>query len=264
MTNGFLTGLSIYSLLGIFKTLGLIGGIVLIVIWWTRVKNTVALFYDKAKIRATMMFFVPGILLVIIGVGLRIYDYSNRSSYSYDSNDDLSSVIEDYVPALATLYMANYSEKVGRIEIGDLKETFDPKDKREIYIKTKLTSDTLRAWLGDSLVLDTIITEGNWVGNFSDDVSVVAEEVVYSSSSDTDTDDLAYVSVSQAGIERFSGLSSYNVYGFGKEAPSSISMTAGSGPVRKWDVEALTDDAMMQKLMEALGKYKSELGEDED
>jgi hypothetical protein len=238
-----------YGLIRFFKFFGLIIGIGLIFFWWSRIKNTVALFYDKAKIRATLMFFVPGFILVALGIYFRFI-----WTPTWDSSDYMGSdyVAEEYVPKLADLYIANYSEKVGRIEVGSYKDSLQPREARDIVIKSKNESDTLRAWLGDSLVIDTIITSGYWVGNFSDDVSVSAEEVVYSTYASASTEDLGYVLISEPGIERFSTDSYEDVYGFASEAPASISVSSSSGSVHKWDVSVLTTEELMAKLLDAL------------
>lgn len=252
---------AVASPVGIFLLHGffwLIAAIVLGVLWWTRVKNTTALFYDKHKIRATLFLLVPAILCLGVFIYKRVsyepYDWG--SSYdSYSSGSDV-----DYVPTLAKLWVANYSDKPGKIKVGKEEYTVASQAKEELDIKSKLDQDTLRAWLGDSLVLDTVITGGAWIGNFSDDITVEAEEVLYSENSWANTDDLGYILLTGAGIERFSTSTYEEVYGFMSTAPSSITVTAGS-IVRKWDVDTKTDEELMNAILEAL---KSEGGLEED
>jgi hypothetical protein len=248
-----------FGLIGFFRTLGFIGGIGLIILWWTRVKSTVALFHDKNKIRATLMFFVPGLILVLLGAYYRFIWTPSYDDYSFAS--EYPEV--EYVPTLAELFIANYSDKVGKIQVGDFVDSLQPKEARQIDIQSKKDSDTLRAWLGDSLVIDTILTGGSWVGNFSDDITVVAEEVVYSAYSSASTEDLGYMLLSEAGLERFSTSTSESVYGFSSTAPSSISVSSSTGAVHKWDVSTLTNEELLAKLIEALGK-SDDVEEDED
>lgn len=259
ITLGFLG----YGLITFFRTLGLIAAIVLIVVWWTRVKNTTALFHDKKKIRATLLFFVPGLVLLCLGIYFRFlwtpeYDFDYGSGYS--SNSDST----EYVPTLANLYIANYADEMGRIQVGDFKDSLRSKESKELTIPSKKESDTLRLWLGDSLVLDTIISGGTYVGNFSDDVSVAAEEVVYSTYSSASTEDLQYILVTKPGIERFSSSTYEDVYGFNTEAPSTVSVSSSTSRITKWDVSVMTDEELMQMLIDAIGKEGGEAGLEEE
>ena len=251
-----------FGLIGFFRTLGLVAGIVLIFVWWSKVKSTVALFYDKAKIRATLMFFVPGLILVCLGVYFRFIWSPSFEPYSYSSDYD-SLPEEEYIPTLATVYIANYSDKMGKIQVGDFVDSLKSKESKELNIRSKNDRDTLRAWLGDSLVVDTILERGTWVANFSDDISVVAEEVVYSSYASSSTEDLDYILLSKPGIEKFSGSANEDVYGFESEAPATMSVSSSTSRIHKWDVDLLTDEEFMRQIIEALGKEKTAGGDEE-
>ncbi len=249
----------IFGFRGILTTVAIIGGIILVVRWWLTVKNTSALFHDPKKIKATFIMLVPGLILFFGGVYYRFfYNPYRYDPYSYSGGDYSSIDSEPYVPTMARVYIANYSEKVGKIQVGDFVDSLTSKESRVIDIKSNKTSDTLRAWLGDSLVLDTIIGTGSYVGNFSDDISVVAEEVVYSANNYASTDDLEYIMLTHAGIERFSTESYEDVYGFESKAPQSMSVSSSTSRVHKWDVDLVTDEEFMKMLLDAIGKEDGE------
>lgn len=250
-----------FGIFGFFKGFGILIAIVLIVVWWTKVKNTTALFYDPKKIRATLMYFVPGFILLSLGLFFNFVWSPRYSSGDYSS--DSYNYVEP-TPTLAELYIANYTDKVGRIEVGDFRDSLDPKTARQINILSEADQDTIRLWVGDSLVLDTIIGKGCWVGNFSDDISVVAEEIVYSANIYANTEDLGYVLITRPEIERFSEYTYEEVYGFSTEAPKTVSVSSSTNRVSKWDVDILTDDELMQLLMDALGKEEGALDDENE
>jgi hypothetical protein len=237
--------------IGLYALLGIGLGIVLIVLWITRVKNMTALFYDKRKIRATLFLGVPGLIFLLLGLYYRfIYIPSYFDELSY--LDDTTYNAEDYVPTLAYIHFVNKSPKPGRIQIGEQTEEVAAGDWKKINVQSKKDSDSLRAWLGDSLVLDTIITKGTYIGNFSDDITAVAEEVMYTSSTYTSTEDLKYIMLTGPGIEKFAFDLDYDVYGYDSDAPASITMYDNMTVKRSWDLKLLTADELVEMYLEAL------------
>lgn len=266
MLDTILVVLVSYGLIRFLRGFGLIVGIGLIVFWLVRIKNTVALFYDKRKIRATLFLGVPGLIFLVLGLYFRFTWTPTYEDYLSDYPDSISSLEErDYTPTLAYLHIANHSKKAGKLTVGDQTEEIPAGDWKKVIVKSSHDRDTLRAWLDDSLVIDTIIGKGSYIGNFSNDVTVVAEEVIYTSStygSSYNTDDLGYEMLTKPGIERFSASLVYDAYGFDREAPATMSMYRGTTSIRKWDLSLLSSDELMSKILEAL--KESSASDEED
>lgn len=234
-------GMAALDMTGTLRLVGLIGGIVLLIVWWLSVKNTTALFYDKKKIRATFMFAVPGLILLLVGIFL------------FATGKPMSSYI----------YVANYSANDGKVEVAGTEYPIESASWKMIEVRSKEDSYGIKGYLGDSVVFDTTMGDGSYIANLSDDKIVVAEEVEYSSFSfGSAPDDLAYELLMGPGIARFSESTISDLYDFDETAPQTMSVSSSSSRVRKFDLQLLSQEEMFKMMMDALGSEEGETGLD--
>lgn len=228
----FASGFVALDIAGTFSIVGIIAGILLLIIWGLTVKNTTALFYDKKKIRATAMFGAPGLILLVVGIFL-------------------AATLQ---PMAAHIYIANYGGKDGKVEIAGESYPIPSESWKRIEIRSREQNFAIKGYLGDEVVFDTIMGTGTYIGNFSEDRIVIAEEVIYSQfSSLANTDDLGYESLESAGIAQFStDVISDNIYDFDQSSPEQMSVSSSSSEVRAWDLQIMTQQEMLKRMMEAL------------
>jgi hypothetical protein len=222
---------------GTLRTVGLLGGIALLVIWVLSIKSTTALFHDPKKIRATIMFAVPGLILLAIGVVMFM----------------------SIAPMRSHIYIANYSTKDGRLVVGDNEYTVASGSWEKFELRVKEESYPVKGFLGDSMVFDTTMMEGSYIGSFSDDKIVVAEEVEYAANSfGSSPDDLDYEILMEPGIRQFSGKIISDLYDFDKSSPSSMKVSSSSSKVRKYDLQLMSQAEMFKMMLEAMGEEDGE------
>jgi hypothetical protein len=247
MHSLFAQGMLALDMTGTLRNVGLIGGIILLVIWLMNIKNTTALFHDKKKIRATIMFGAPGLILLIIGIVL------------FATGKPMSSYI----------YVANYSAKEGKVEVDGQEFKVAAGTWEKLEVRSKEESYSIKAFLGDSAVFDTTMGDGSYIASLSDDKIVVAEEVEYSTYSfSSGSDDLSYEILMSPGIAKFSDNTISDLYDFDESAPETMSVSKGSSSVRKFDLQLMSQAEMFKMMMDALGDDKGglmdSLGGDEE
>ncbi len=233
-------GLVALDMTGNLRTFGLIGGVVLLVIWWLSVKNTTALFYDKKKIRANIMFGAPGVILLLIGLYM----------------------MGSMKPESSEIYVANYTDKVGKIEVDGVSHEIASGSWEKIEVRSKEDSYAIKGYVGDSMVFDTTMGDGSWIGSLSDDRYVLAEEVVYAGSSfNADSDSLAYEMLMNPGVARFSSDIIEELYDFDNKSPETMSVSSQFGTVHKFDLQLLTQADLLKMMMDAMGSEGMEEGD---
>ncbi len=239
--NSLLTlGLVALDMTGTLRTVGLVGGIIMLVIWLVSIKNTTALFHDKKKIRATVMFGVPGLILLVMGIFMFI----------------------SMKPMSSNIYVSNYSPKEGKIVVDGNEHVIASGSWEKIEVRSKEENYSIKGYLGDSIVFDTTMGDGSWIGSLSDDKYPFAEEVEYSALSIGGSDDLVYEILMDPGVARFSTDVITDLYDFDNDSPSSMSVSSYSSKVRKFDLGLMTQAEMFKMMIDAMGE--DEGGEEGD
>ncbi len=241
---------------------GLILAVVLLVVWLFKVKGSFqSIFTNPKNRRVSLIFLVPALLLFAGGFYVHvIWDrYADRSEYDEDglpilSEDEYREVFgsnQPQLPHLANLYIANYSRDTGKVMFGEETHMLLPNFQDMIEVRCEANTTRLQAWLGTSVVIDTQIQRGQYIGNLSDDATVIAQQVGYATGREAASLDLRLTSVSIAkpGIERFFDDSmEMEVFGFDQSPPATIYMDEGSTAKFKWDVNVVTQmDLLLQQ-----------------
>jgi hypothetical protein len=152
------------------------------------------------------------------------------------------------------LHVANYSAKEGRVEIDGKTYPIASQSWQLVEIRTKEESFPIKGYLGDSLVFDTTMTGGSYIGNLGGDKVVIAEEVEYSATSlGSASEDLAYEMLMSPGIAKFSSLIVDDLYDFDEEAPNTMSVSSLTSTVRKFDLQLTSEADLFKQLLDALG-----------
>ncbi len=97
----------------------------------------------------------------------------------------------------------------------------------------------MQAWIGEQLVMDTIIGVGRYIGSLSSDSYVFAEQVTYVPVEGrmNKREGLSSFMVSEPGIERFDKGFEIEAFGFDSEVPTYV---YGQGDTRnKWESRSL-------------------------
>lgn len=220
------------DMVGTLKIAGFVVGIPLIIIWLVRIKNTVALFYDKKKVRATVFLGIPGIILVITGIFL----------------------VATTKPMRAYIYLSNSTDKEGRVEVDGSTFTLAAESWKKIEVRSLADTFAIKGYAGDSLVFDTTMGEGSYIGNLGGSKAVIAEEVEYSAMSIGSGADLEFKILMTPGIEQFSTSLKSDIYDFDEAAPNSLKVSSYSSKVRKWDLQLKSQEALFQNYLDALGE----------
>lgn len=233
------------DMVGTLKIVGFVVGIPLVIIWWLTVKNTTALFYDKKKIRATFLFGIPGLILIVIGIFL----------------------LSTGKPMRAYIFVTNYGDREGKIEVNGDSYEIAARSWEKLEIRTKEDDFTAKGYFGDSVLFDTTLGQGSYISSLGGDKVIIAEEVEYSASSLAKaSEDLGYEVLLGPGIARFSERIIDDLYDFDEEAPSTMSVSSLTSTVRKFDLQLTSQEALFKQFMDAIGSeggnLDSLLGED--
>lgn len=235
----FFQAMAVLDSTGTIRTACLVGGILLLIIWFAVVKNFTALFYEKRKIRATVLLGIPGLIMLVVGIFL----------------------LATSTPMSAYFYVSNSSDKEGKVEIAGTTTAIPANSWKLVEVRSKEDSYGAKGWLGDSIVFDTTMGDGSYIGSLGGSKTVIAEEVEYSALSfGSGSDDLVYEMIVGAGIARFSESLISDLYDFDSDAPETMSVSSTTSTVRKFDLQLMSDAEMFQMMMEALGR---ESGEDD-
>jgi hypothetical protein len=238
-------------------------GLVILGLWIWRLVQAEKYDGAKTRVRATLMVGVPGLL--VFGAGIYIHyilqpkvvnDWMATESL-YDTYEEI-----DYTPVLAEIYIVNKSKEEGRVRVGDQWDNVRAGEWEKLEIRTKKDEDTLRAWLGEKVVIDTVITKGTYIGNFSKDISAVAEEVMYGTSYTKKTSDLKYEVLTGPGLLQFSRSVESSLYDFDEEPPASKQMFQYQQYDIDWDLSLVEDGEMLKQIMELLRESKEDEGEE--
>ena len=174
-------------------------------------------------------------------------------------------VINGCGSASSHIYVNNGTSKEGKVEVGGETHTIAAGAWEKIAVSADGESYPIKAMVGDSVVFDTTMGPGSWIGNLGGDKVVIAEEVEYSSMSfGNGSDDLAYEMLLSPGIARFSTSVISDLYDFDKAAPEKLSVSSGSGGVRKFDLQLMSQAEMFKMMMEAMGDEEYEDEGDEE
>ena len=174
-------------------------------------------------------------------------------------------VINGCSSASSHIYVNNGTSKEGKIEVGGETHIIAAGAHEKIEVSAEGESYPIKGMVGDSVVFDTTMGPGSWIGNLGGDKVVIAEEVEYSSMSfGNGSDDLAYEMLLSPGIARFSASVISDLYDFDNEAPEKLSVSSGSGGVRKFDLQLMSQAEMFKMMMEAMGDEELEEGDVEE
>lgn len=218
--------------------------VVLLWKWMYAIENFKNLLRNPAKTHATLSNFVPALGLITLGVVILIGPASTRKTF------------DEKLDHMADLYLANYSDEEGRFQVGTQEEVIEPHQTKMSGIYSDETNPDFKAWLGETLVIDTFMEWGSFIGNLSDDINVIAEEIIYSNTFFPENiAEPQYFLLSKPGIQRFTEVGGSDIYGFDRLPPKSVEVPVFiDKEARHWDVDARTDGELMKKLLEGLGK----------
>lgn len=167
--------------------------------------------------------------------------------------------------ASSHIYVNNGTAKEGKVEVGGETHTIAAGAWEKIAVSADGESYPIKGMVGDSVVFDTTMGPGSWIGNLGGDKVVIAEEVEYSSMSfGNGSSDLAYEMLLSPGIARFSASVISDLYDFDKAAPEKLSVSSGSGGVRKFDLQLMSQAAMFKMMMDAMGDEEMDDEGDEE
>lgn len=222
MTTLFTLVFIVARIRGLLRIIAIVVGGWLILAWLFKIRNFRGFFSDPAKRRATFRLLLPGALMAVWGIYFLfvVPDYPTYVSppSSYSSTP--------VAAPIAQLFIANASGKPAKLQGGKYITKLKPNAKEVVEIKSLDDTERLRAWVGDSLVIDTEIGRGTYIGNLSDNIVVIAEQIAYGSGRGKNMAALAtgYQVLEGVGIKQFSPEweREENVLGFYREPKSSI------------------------------------------
>jgi hypothetical protein len=154
-------------------------------------------------------------------------------------------------PVRCKMFIANYSDQEGKIVVGDREAKVAAKSTSELSIPYGLNQFQLQAWLGETVVIDTFVTEGIYILNMSDDITLVAEENVYGNPHLDTVITPQFLSLSKPGFQFMTSDLNETVRGFDEAAPDSVSVIYLAQISKEWDVYTATFAELMELLLKA-------------
>lgn len=233
-----------------FGVWGLIFSIVLVAVWLFMIKgNILSIVSNPQTRRTTLWLLLPAVILFAGGFFFAVlWPRLSHNGYGPGSGGGApGSNNADPIPRLAHLYFANYSSDTGKVQVCEKTYWFPPFSKYSFVVQSNQNTEKLRAWVGELLVIDTLIGVGRYIGSFSKDSYVIAEQVGYRATGDTTRkqEELPVFIVSEPGIERFDKEFAFEVFDFETEVPRFV-YENGNAP-KKWDIKALDDASLRWK-----------------
>ncbi len=208
--------------------------------WWKIAGSFHDLFGDPNRSEATRRIGIPAAFILFICITLLVIPSRPKSIYDSD------------LPVLTHFYVANYSDQSGKMFIGEQEEYFDAHEARAVEVHCGPTSDHVQAWLGGELVIDTKIAQGYYIANFSDDINVIAEEVIYGGYYGHEEPNMEMLS--GPGVKQFTTQEQFlTILGFKEQPPEKIEVyDMGMGQVgsdRRWSIKTYTDSELLERVL---------------
>ncbi len=231
-----------------FSIILILIAIFLLFVWKYKVENFKNLLSDPAKMDANFKNLFPASLLIALGVAILLGPATRHATF------------DEKLPVLASLFIVNETNEEGRIVCGSQEEVLEPRKNHVFEIHSDDPQPSLQLWLGDRMLVDTLIEAGSFIGSFGGDINVVAEEIVFQMPGTRDSSAApGFVFLSEPGIRYFQrGLNGPDVYGFDKPHPETVELYYGINQERRWDVKAVTNGEFVLRMLEYMGGASGE------
>jgi hypothetical protein len=218
------------------KIVCLLAGPALLFVWFLVMKVNSGGIFDRANITPTLVLAPSGIISILVA-GYMIF----------------------FIPPLrCDVFVVNHAYITGRLELAGKSFEIAPGDWQEINFRNEAKRFSARGYLGDSLVFDTVMTEGSFLSLLSGNRYLRAEEWVYSQYlDDFDLTQLFSGILETPGILRFSEDTDEKVYAFEEEPPSTIKVDRASSEIHAFELsmfdnsEQIREERELDKEIEA-------------
>lgn len=214
-----------------FKLIGLLGGIPLLIIWWLVIKGSKAMSDTPKLLLPTLLLGIPGLILLCVGIYLLVATSPMRANF----------------------FIANCTAKDGRVELEGHSYPVEVGSWEQIEFRTSAETFSVKGFVGDSLVFDTTMGYGSYIGTLGGDRYVSVDEWVYSRNLESvNMDDMISEILFSPGIFRFSEKLNPEIYGFDESAPDQIDVETTSGDVHAFDLSLITQEQVFKEYLSAL------------